>query len=70
MVVQEAPETNGFASEIIATVNDRCFYDLEAPIQRVSGFDVPYPVGLLEDFYVPDVDRIVAAVRRTLELAP
>ena len=70
VVVQEAPETCGFASEIIATVNDHCFYDLEAPIQRVSGFDVPYPVGLLEDFYVPDVERIVAAVRRTLELAP
>lgn len=70
VVVQEAPETCGFASEIIATVNDHCFYDLEAPIQRVSGFDVPYPVGQLEDFYVPDVDRITAAVRRTLELAP
>lgn len=70
VVVQEAPETCGFASEIIATVNDRCFYDLVAPIARVSGFDVPYPVGLLEDFYVPDTDRIVAAVRRTLEVAP
>ncbi len=70
VVVQEAPETCGFASEVIATVNDHCFYDLEAPIERVSGFDVPYPVGLLEDFYVPDTERIVAAVRRTLALAP
>ena len=70
VVVQEAPETCGFASEIIATVNDRCFYDLEAPIARVSGFDVPYPVGLLEDFYVPDTERIAAAVRRTLAVAP
>ncbi|MEM9566457.1 MAG: alpha-ketoacid dehydrogenase subunit beta [Actinomycetota bacterium] len=70
VVVQEAPETCGFASEIIATINDHCFYDLEAPVERVSGFDVPYPVGLLEDFYVPDVDRIVAAARRTLAMAP
>ncbi len=70
VVVQEAPETCGFASEVIATVNDQCFYDLEAPIARVSGFDVPYPVGLLEDFYVPDTERIAAAVRRTLAVAP
>ena len=70
VVVQEAPETCGFASEVIATLNDHCFYDLEAPIGRVSGFDVPYPVGLLEDWYVPDVERIAAAVRRTLAVAP
>ncbi|MEL7155397.1 MAG: alpha-ketoacid dehydrogenase subunit beta [Actinomycetota bacterium] len=70
VVVQEAPETCGFASEVIATLNDRCFYDLEAPVARVSGFDVPYPVGLLEDLYVPDTERITAAVRRTLAVAP
>lgn len=70
VVVQEAPETCGFASEIIATINDHCFYDLEAPVKRVSGFDVPYPVGLLEDYYVPDVERIAAAVRHTLAVAP
>ncbi len=70
IVVQEAPETCGFASEVIATVTDRCFYDLEAPVARVSGFDVPYPVGLLEDYYVPDVERVKAAVRRTLAVAP
>jgi pyruvate dehydrogenase E1 component beta subunit len=63
VVVQEAPETNGFASEVIATINDEAFYSLEAPIQRVSGYDTPYPVGMLEDHFVPDVDRIAAAVR-------
>ena len=67
VVVQEAPETAGFASEIIATINDEAFYSLEAPVARVSGWDVPYPVGLLEDSYVPDVDRVVDAARRTLE---
>lgn len=66
VVVQEAPETNGFASEIVATINDEAFYSLEAPVQRVSGWDVPYPVGLLEDTYVPNTDRVVAAARRVL----
>ncbi len=67
VVVQEAPETNGFASEVIATINDEAFYSLEAPVRRVSGYDAPYPVGLLEDRYVPDVHRIVQAVRSAVE---
>jgi pyruvate dehydrogenase E1 component beta subunit len=66
VVVQEAPETNGFASEVIATINDEAFYSLEAPVQRVSGYDTPYPVGMLEDHFVPDVVRIAAAVRRVV----
>ncbi len=52
---------------MIATINDECFWSLEAPVTRVSGYDVPYPVGMLEDLYVPDEARIIAAVRRTLE---
>ena len=67
VVVQEAPETGGFASEIIATINDECFWSLEAPVARVSGFDVPYPVGMLENLYVPDEARIRAAVLKTIE---
>jgi pyruvate dehydrogenase E1 component beta subunit len=70
VVVQEAPETAGFASEVIATAMEECFYDLEAPIGRVSGYDVPYPVGMLEDNYVPDVERVVAAVQRTMDARP
>ena len=67
VVVQEAPETGGFASEIIATINDECFWSLEAPVVRVSGFDVPYPVGMLENLYVPDETRIRSAVLKTME---
>jgi pyruvate dehydrogenase E1 component beta subunit len=67
VVVQEAPETAGFASEIVATIVDEAFYSLEAPVARVSAWDVPYPVGLLEDHYVPNVDRVVAAARRVLD---
>jgi pyruvate dehydrogenase E1 component beta subunit len=64
VVVQEAPLSAGFASEVVATICEEAFYSLEAPVARVSGYDVPYPVGMLEDRYVPDVDRVVAAVRR------
>lgn len=66
VIVQEAPLTMGFASEVIATINDECLWSLEAPVVRISGYDAPYPVGLLEDHYVPDVERVVAGVRRVL----
>ncbi len=65
VVIQEAPLSAGFAAEIVATINDEAFYSLQAPVARVSGYDVPYPVGMLEDHYVPDVDRVVAAALRT-----
>jgi pyruvate dehydrogenase E1 component beta subunit len=67
VVVQEAPLSAGFASEVVATICEEAFYSLEAPVARVSGYDVPYPVGMLEDRYVPDVDRVVAAARRTCD---
>ena len=67
VVVDEAPMTCGFAAEIVATIQEECFYSLEAPIARVTGYDTPYPVGLLEDFFVPDVERVAAGIRRTLE---
>lgn len=67
VVVQEAPLSAGFAAEVVATICEETFYSLEAPIARVSGYDVPYPVGMLEDRYVPDVDRVVAAARRTCD---
>jgi pyruvate dehydrogenase E1 component beta subunit len=70
VVVEEAPLTSGFAAEVIATVNEECFYDLEAPPARVTGYDVPYPVGMLEDHYIPSVERVVRACRRVLEAAP
>ncbi|MFN0026795.1 MAG: alpha-ketoacid dehydrogenase subunit beta [Acidimicrobiales bacterium] len=70
VVVEEAPQTGGFAGEVVATLVEECFYELEAPVVRVSGYDVPYPTGLLEDRYVPSVARVTAACRRVLELAP
>jgi pyruvate dehydrogenase E1 component beta subunit len=70
VVVEEAPMTSGFGAEIVATITEECFYDLEAPPARVSGYDVPYPPGMLEDLYVPSVERVAAACRRVLAVAP
>jgi len=70
VIVEEAVPTGGFAAEIMATINEHAFYSLEAPPIRVSGFDTPYPVGMLEDTYVPDVRRIEAAVNKLINAAP
>ena len=66
VVVQEAPRTCGFASEVAALLAERAILDLQAPVLRVAGYDVPYPYWQLEDAYMPSVERIVDAVRRLL----
>jgi pyruvate dehydrogenase E1 component beta subunit len=66
VVVHEAPLTAGFGAEVVATVQEEAFYSLEAPIARVAAPDTPYPIAGVEDAYVPSVDRVVAAVRRTV----
>lgn len=70
VVVDEAPLTAGFAAEVVATIQEECFYSLEAPVVRVTGYDTPYPTGLLEDGFVPDVDRVARAIGRTLGTRP
>ncbi len=62
VVVAEAPGFASVASEIAARVSERCFHHLEAPVRRVTGFDVPYPPPRLEQHYLPGVDRILDAV--------
>ncbi|RQP09704.1 MAG: alpha-ketoacid dehydrogenase subunit beta [Microbacteriaceae bacterium] len=66
VVAQEAPGNVSVGSEIAATVAERAFYSLEAPVLRVSGFDTPFPPAKLEGVYLPDVDRILEAVDRAL----
>ena len=63
---QEAPGFVSVGSEIAATVAERAFYSLEAPVLRVSGFDTPFPAANLEGKYLPDADRILEAVDRTM----
>lgn len=66
VVVHEAPVFVGLGAEIAARVAERCFYQLEAPVQRVGGFDIPYPPAKLEQHHVPDADRILDAVDEVL----
>ncbi|MDR2321407.1 MAG: alpha-ketoacid dehydrogenase subunit beta [Microbacterium sp.] len=63
---QEAPGFVSLGSEIAATVMERAFYALEAPVLRVSGYDTPFPPAKLESTYLPDPDRILEAVDRSL----
>ena len=66
VVAQEAPGSVSVGSEIAATIAERAFYSLEAPVLRVSGFDTPVPPAKLEGVYLPDADRILEAVDRAL----
>jgi pyruvate dehydrogenase E1 component beta subunit len=66
VVVHEAPGNVGLGAEIAARVTEQCFYSLEAPVLRVTGFDTPYPPSRLEDDYLPDLDRVLDAVDRSL----
>ena len=66
VVVHEAPKSGGMAGEIIARINERAFFYLEAPIERVTGYDVPVPFFAREDAYVPDTERITAGIHRAL----
>jgi pyruvate dehydrogenase E1 component beta subunit len=66
VVVHEAPVFGGLGGEIAARVTEQCFYALEAPVMRVGGFDTPYPPSRVEEEYLPDLDRILDAVDRSL----
>ncbi len=67
VIVHEATKTSGFGAELSALVQEHCFYQLEAPIERVTGWDTPYPHAQ-EWAYFPGPDRVAAALKRTLEV--
>ena len=67
VVVVEGHRSVGLASEVAAVVQERALYSLLAPVERVTGYDTVVPLKRSERHYVPDVHRIVAAARRTLE---
>ena len=67
VVVHEAPSNVSVSAEVAARVNEAAFYSLEAPVLRVTGFDTPYPPSRLEEYYLPDADRVLDAVDRTFE---
>lgn len=66
VVAHEAPVFLGLGSEIAARITERCFYHLEAPVIRVGGFHTPYPGSKLEHHYLPDLDRIIDGIDRSL----
>jgi pyruvate/2-oxoglutarate/acetoin dehydrogenase E1 component len=66
VVVQEAPRVCGFAAEVSAVLAEKAIFDLQGPVIRVTGYDVPYPYWQIEDAYMPSVERVVDAVRRGL----
>jgi 2-oxoisovalerate dehydrogenase E1 component beta subunit len=65
LVAQEAPRTSGFASELVTLVQERCFYALEAPVERVTGWDTPYPHAY-EWAYFPGPKRLARALEKVM----
>lgn len=66
VIVHEAPKTCGLGAEIIALANEKAFLSLQAPIERVTGFDIPVPLLKSEHYYPPNPKRIVMAVRKVM----
>jgi pyruvate dehydrogenase E1 component beta subunit len=68
VVVHEAPLSAGFGAEVVATLMEEAFYDLDAPVARVASYDIPYPAASMEHWYLPNLERVVAAARHTVSL--
>ena len=66
IVSHEAPITCGFGAEIVATIQEECFFHLEAPIQRVCGYDTPFGL-VFEKHYLPDEKKNLDAIRKVME---
>jgi 2-oxoisovalerate dehydrogenase E1 component beta subunit len=66
VIVHEASRFGGFGGELSSLVQERCFYHLEAPVERVAGWDTPYPHAFEWDYF-PGPGRVTIALRRALE---
>jgi pyruvate dehydrogenase E1 component beta subunit len=67
IIVHEAPRAGGIGAEITAIINERVFYSLLKPIERVTGYDTPYPVPGQEDYYLPTPAKVFDAIKRVME---
>lgn len=67
VIIQESPRTLGLASELIAMINEQAFYELEAPIIRVTSYDVPVPFFALEDHFRPTASKVEQAIRKVCQ---
>ncbi|GGL45785.1 alpha-ketoacid dehydrogenase subunit beta [Halocalculus aciditolerans] len=66
-VVHEAPQTAGLGAEIAATIQEEALLHQEAPVKRITGFDTPFPLYALEDYYLPEPARITEGIREAVE---
>jgi pyruvate dehydrogenase E1 component beta subunit len=66
VIVHEAPRAGGVGAEVIAVINEHCLYSLLKPIERVTGYDTPFPVPGQEDYYVPTSTRVRDAILRVI----
>src|SRR5258707_9265149 len=67
IVVHESPRAGGIGAEVTAIINERCLYSLLKPVERVTGYDTPYPVPGLEDYYLPTPAKVLTALKRVME---
>lgn len=67
VIVHEAPRAGGVGAEVIAIINEHCLYSLLKPIERVTGYDTPFPVPGLEDYYLPNTAKVLDAIKRVIE---
>ena len=67
VIVHEAPRAGGVGAEIVSIINERCLYSLLKPIERVTGYDTPYPVPGQEDYYLPTPAKVMTVLREIME---
>ena len=67
VVVNEAPRTLGVAAEIIALINDKAMLSLQAPVERVTSPDIVVPFLKMENYYFPDVKKVVAGIEKVMQ---
>ena len=66
VIAHEAIRTSGFAAELIASINEKALLSLEAPVVRVTSPDVPYPLAKLENYFLPDVNRVLKGIEKVM----
>lgn len=67
VIVHEAHSTGGLGNDLVTLINDTSFLYMKAPVERVTGFDVPPPLGPLEDHFLPTESRVIAAIKRVIQ---
>lgn len=67
IIVHEAPKAGGVGSEVTSIINEKCLYSLLKPVERVTGYDTPFPSPGQEDYYLPTPAKVLDAIKRVLE---